>query len=350
LSTSDLIKSKKPLASKTLFLEELQSDWHQAGRKQGYKTSLSQDESAELNSLREKANRTPEEEQKLQRLLAVNGQYEGVPDAPFKKTWPELLLKRMVREAAEKGYDQIAWTDGATQAERYPNALRQKVSAISWTPRGQTQGHRLVSVTPTDGRMITFGMNEKGLMDSGPTEAIGKPVEDIFGKEMGQQILDQPSGHIAGKDFMIGDKGMRGFYDDMLPKIANKAFGKWGGKVRQEKLNAKESPELRSQLDQIEKTEDGWVADGAVFDSKEEAEGYVRSNHAEEGSSKEAGGEKTIHILPITPELRRKALAEGFSLFSSGVPIPEDSSIEPYSRDKVVPGVKLIPVDHQPEF
>ena len=44
-------------------------------------------------------------------LDLINKKYEkGVPDAPFKKTWPDLVIKRMVREAAENGYDKLSWT------------------------------------------------------------------------------------------------------------------------------------------------------------------------------------------------------------------------------------------------
>jgi len=32
-----------------------------------------------------------------------------IPDAPFKKTWPELVMKRMIAWASANGYDQIAW-------------------------------------------------------------------------------------------------------------------------------------------------------------------------------------------------------------------------------------------------
>lgn len=89
---------------KTLFLEEVQSDWHQAGRKKGY-----------LPSERELAKKDP---------AIVAGVMEGlgnskIPDAPFKKTWPELALKRMIRYAAENGYDAIAWTPGEVQAKRW---------------------------------------------------------------------------------------------------------------------------------------------------------------------------------------------------------------------------------------
>src|SRR4029077_12756673 len=43
----------------------------------------------------------------------------AVPDAPFKHTWPELVMKRMLRWAAEHNYDRLAWTTGAQQNERY---------------------------------------------------------------------------------------------------------------------------------------------------------------------------------------------------------------------------------------
>tara|TARA_R110000824_G_scaffold5989_2_gene27523 strand:+ start:6090 stop:9818 length:3729 start_codon:yes stop_codon:yes gene_type:complete len=45
------------------------------------------------------------------------------PDAPWKsmdeKGWPKLVMRRLVREAAEKGYDAITWTTGQTQKKRY---------------------------------------------------------------------------------------------------------------------------------------------------------------------------------------------------------------------------------------
>ena len=42
-----------------------------------------------------------------------------VPNAPFKTSWPELALKRMLRWGAEHGFDRIGWTTGGQQAQRY---------------------------------------------------------------------------------------------------------------------------------------------------------------------------------------------------------------------------------------
>ena len=67
---------------KMLFIEEIQSDWHNEGHK---------------------------------------GKTE-VPDAPFADTYHEYVLKRLLREAAEQGYDSIGWTPADIQMKRWnPN-------------------------------------------------------------------------------------------------------------------------------------------------------------------------------------------------------------------------------------
>jgi hypothetical protein len=128
---------------KVLFIEEVQSDWHQAGAKVGYGNKPKK--SAELERLQElwdevDTRLTEVREQLAQersgqsnyslttptanlaatlrdqlrsierRMARVN--VETVPDAPFKKTWPELAMRRMIRYAAEKGYDSVAWVRG----------------------------------------------------------------------------------------------------------------------------------------------------------------------------------------------------------------------------------------------
>ena len=74
-----------PNGERILAMEEIQSDWHQEGRKQGYG--------------------------KL------------IPDAPFKNEgWTNLALNRMIRKAAEEGYDGISWIPGKIQNGAIVNA------------------------------------------------------------------------------------------------------------------------------------------------------------------------------------------------------------------------------------
>jgi hypothetical protein len=74
---------------KLLFIEEVQSDWHQSGRRYGYDTSV----------------------------------WGKVANAPFKKEWPALAVKLMLIRASQNGYDGIAWPRGEIQEIRYSKSL-----------------------------------------------------------------------------------------------------------------------------------------------------------------------------------------------------------------------------------
>lgn len=331
-------------SQRTLLLEELQSDWHQTGRKQGYTDKVAQAERERLIAERERTAAEgkyilghPDQpmashrlEEINRRLLELPLQGGVVPDAPFKKTWPELLLKRMVREAAEKGYDNLAWTDGATQADRYD--LSKQVDSLHYDPTEQ----RLLAWK--DGRRV---IDERGVEPNKLDTYIGKEAADKLLKapiqENYQRIqklnmeghgrnLDTPGRReyieaepgrfhvLSGLDLRVGGEGMAGFYDQMLPRMANKLFGRWGGKVKQERINAGMSPrELQSMKDILE--EGGF--------EREYLEGLTPAQLAQEANdmgipSHQEAGAKTIHVLPITPELRQQATQHGFSLFAGG--------------------------------
>lgn len=55
---------------------------------------------------RRDANRTYDLRDTEHRLAAEGG---NIPNAPFKNTWPMLVMKRLIVKAASEGYDQIAW-------------------------------------------------------------------------------------------------------------------------------------------------------------------------------------------------------------------------------------------------
>ena len=78
--------------NKMLFVEEIQSDWHNEGHKVGY--------------------RNVNEDGRATAAYAV-------PDAPFRKTYQEFVIKRLIRMAAEEGYDSIGWTTAQIQSDRW---------------------------------------------------------------------------------------------------------------------------------------------------------------------------------------------------------------------------------------
>jgi hypothetical protein len=141
---------------KTLFVEEIQSDWHQQGRKKGYNEPKAlaeiqkqrqilldkKDYYAKLAEPYAEQGKDAPPEVVEGWTLAANGLQEldkkqsalgrAVPDAPFKKNWQELAMKRAMQMAAEGGYDRVAFTTGKQQSERYN--LSKQVEKINWMP------------------------------------------------------------------------------------------------------------------------------------------------------------------------------------------------------------------------
>jgi hypothetical protein len=213
---------------KTLFIEEVQSDWHQAGRKKGYQQPPNESRVTEINQrLRELAKsdmeNTPEWGVLTREKESLTSR-TGVPDAPFKTSWHELTLKRAIQEASEKGYDQIAFTTGKTQAERYD--LSKQIKTIVYGEPDEAGRRTVRAITPNGDQLLggKYTMSE---------------IEDNIGKEMAEKIqkstgeFDQRTGTYAmsGLDLQVGGEGMKGFYDQILPKTLEKMGKKFDAKV-----------------------------------------------------------------------------------------------------------------------
>lgn len=161
----------------------------------------------------------------------------AVPDAPFEKNWHELAMKRMLRYAAENGYDFIAWTKGDQQAERYDIG-----KAISGIHKGQPtekgyQRFEINSYTPSAPRFI-FTDNEGKIVDAMDNDGeeiqdyVGKNLSEVFGKDLAIKMLGaEENTRISNDEMRVGGEGMKGFYDRMLPAFMNKYGKKWGIKV-----------------------------------------------------------------------------------------------------------------------
>lgn len=221
--------------TKVLFIEEIQSDWHQAGRKRGYHgqkdttgwtaTEGKGDPASgpiwqvyDANSrwvLGVPRGNHPTAEAAIRH--AANQWADSVPDAPFKTTWPELAMKRVVRYAAENGFDKIAWTTGAVQVDRYNSALRNSVDTLYWekTDKG-------IHLSGWQGNTEVVNTHEKE-----------DALSDAIGKSMADQIIASPKqeGKFKGDSIAIADTGMAAFYDKILVNIANKLGKKFDAKV-----------------------------------------------------------------------------------------------------------------------
>jgi len=242
-----------PNGEKILFIEEIQSDWHQKGRKEGYKTptgNLSAEKmekvGGEVWEVRDQSGqfitnitsptarvdngelvefdiKSAEDailiaQEQLDDPAAYNlgAMKTRVPDAPLKKTWHETSFRRVARMAAQEGYDAIAWTPGKMQAERYD--LSKQVDELIVERAGDS--FALI------GNMPGGGSQNLGTFKSAD-------LESVVGKDLAAKIKAQPEGGDVynAADLQVGGEGMKGFYDQMLKKYAEKWGKKFASKV-----------------------------------------------------------------------------------------------------------------------
>lgn len=308
---------------KTLFVEEIQSDWHQAGRKKGYFNQKAIDQNIEeqkqlvqmktqalkdAEPYTEKGMDAPQEiiekytmaDDRLNALRKQESQLKNaIPDAPFKKNWQELTMKRAMQMAAEGGYDRVAFTTGKQQADRYN--LSKQVNSIDWKPYNERGATKLINIMPKNGNLIELPINADGkVIERIGGQFAGKSIDEIIGKEVAKKIMETPDGDLTGQGLEIGGEGMKGFYDKILPDFINKYGKKHGLKVGQTNLSKNWKGE--DLFDYLEKQ--GMTMKEYDALSKEQQNALL----------KKAGDE--VHYFDLNPEAKESFLKKGQPLFA----------------------------------
>ena len=320
---------------KTLFVEEIQSDWHQAGRKKGYLTG---DPKKELNdyesnlptrareAMKENALKdglSEKEADDLSTSIVRNTDFDGmvkylnetdkykelfnkvinkdklVPDAPFKKNWQELAMKRAMQMASEGGYERVAFTTGKQQADRY--SLSKQISSIKYTD---------------DGQLRAYGKNGEEVI----ARKLDSPdqLEDYIGKEAAKKLMEQEpqmigieggmgtmrntGRELSGVNLDVGGEGMKGFYDKILPDFINKYGKKHGLQVGQTKL----PPNLN--INSIVLNQTGL--------SRKEWDALSKAEKEQTLKEMGYGGNEGVHYFDLTPQAKESFLKKGQPLFA----------------------------------
>jgi len=274
-----------PNGEKLLHLEELQSDWHQQGREHGYRKQgqperlkgepFKMDDGtygvrwedgsvADLGWGRDRAER-----------LAEEGKLTGkIPDAPLKKNWEEMALKRLIHHAAEKGYHGIVVTPGTEQADRY--SLAKHIDAVEW----DSKSNRLYAK-----------QKNKSDFDKVADDVTQENLASHIGKEAAEKLLAQPFAgsykQLSGLDLRTGDEAMKGFYDKKVPNILNSIGKKYGVKT-----------ELH----------------GHTIDKPHPS----NPSNYQIGTKPSPMPTTQLHHFPITEEMRKDVLTNGLPLYSQG--------------------------------
>lgn len=302
---------------KVLFIEEIQSDWAQKGKKEGF-AGTPLPPATELDiALYFIPPEVPEGHDpqnypgywesfdvrsgemitrhggRMTRAAAMTEAIEfaeilvqerkgAVPTGPFvtdTKAWVGLALKRMLAYAAEHGFDRVAWTTGAQNADRYD--LRKSLDSIAWNTNDGRKYITLKGLKGISNQNVEIAVDQKtgiiGTTDIGtPGDWEGKHLADVLGKEVAQKILNDegaPEGKIeqvflgggqspvfqltrdahwigdyatqeeaekaraekaknltlTGDNLKVGGEGMKAFYDKIVPQVANDVLKKLGG-------------------------------------------------------------------------------------------------------------------------
>lgn len=308
---------------KMLLVEEVQSDWHQAGREKGYGRKPStfvlfnQKTGGEVGNFatREEAaefmKTSPRADEFAQGSFVVAEKQggKGVPDAPFKDSWYQLALKRAIQYAAENGYDRIGLTTGSQQAARFD--LSKQISELHYS------GTNLVAYDKAGNQVI---------QQTGVAEA---DLPGLIGKEAAKKLMEQPKQgtlrSLVGQELQVGGEGMKKYYDEIYPKFLDKYGKKWGARVGETSLGG-----TGAAFD--------YYKSGNMFDVIDGNNNVVgRFNSAQEAAKQvdklNAEGTETVRYLDVTPEMKA-SVSKGQPLFQAIPAIPATGLLATQDENK----------------
>ncbi len=167
---------------KTLMIEEIQSDLHQAGRKGA-----------------------------------------SVPDAPLARTWHEYGIKKMIAEAVDGEYERVAWTTADTQNKR--NGLARIADEVVYNDKSK------VIEAKRNGVSVVFKLGVES-----------EDLPSIVGKDLAQKLMDEtPTAgggrKLVGEELKVGGDGMEGFYNKILPDFTRRYIKKYGSELETKTLS-----------------------------------------------------------------------------------------------------------------
>jgi hypothetical protein len=170
---------------------------------------------------------------------------------PYKGSkWEDLTMKRMIRYAADNGYDRLGWITGKDTADRYN--LSKQVNDLYFNKNEDNTYD--VKVNTVEGEEVNVGT---GLTADKLKDFIGKDIANkIVNTELGTlpiTELESRTGDrgrpkktywntLSGEDLNIGGEWAMNLYDKSLPSKAKKITKKKGAVGRTRLSNARNNP------------------------------------------------------------------------------------------------------------
>jgi ADP-Ribosyltransferase in polyvalent proteins len=371
---------RKTPPKKILHVEEIQSDWHQTGRKKGYKPDDYIEQSnaleKEFKDLGERRTQLLKQAEDMPthgveftslmneaiditpKLMKLQEQRDdlknvinyGVPDAPFKKNWHELAMKRLLNYAADNGYDSIAISPGAEQFRRYGS------ERIDWKKGddGWTVGAKEQHGGDYGGQNIEDIARERGiLLETGgdpvkSKEDLHRIVSIVMRRDNSKEQIDKLTDRVWNRmqtepegTSLPRKEGMEGFYDKMLTDYLNNYGDKYGAKVDMNSIPVSTRDPKSTSWGGGMRGDHPFIT---VQDLNEPFDGMVElmRRHPETGEETLVGrmtrpeserhmaeelqkldtyNQIKLHNFPITPEMRESIKQKGLPLYQQvGIP------------------------------
>jgi hypothetical protein len=265
--------------NKILYVDEMQSDWHQEGRRHGYRSKESEIKMQQVLDMRDKKQMEVNELFRRQQLLKQEmvrsdkitnaaeieklnklkddfdvankelknlqeeyGKYKDmVPSGPFTDNWHKMALKRVMKYAADNGYTRVGFSKAQPQVNRWGTDV------VAWE-KAPSGGWRVTATEQRGGRAGNINLEDdaraRGILQEsrhhtvdnrdglyatvakigrGKSEAELQKLTDRIWKQM----QEKDAGIVAPRE-----AGMKKFYDEelegSLKKYANTYKGKYG--------------------------------------------------------------------------------------------------------------------------
>lgn len=164
----------------------------------------------------------------------------GIPDAPFKKDWYHVAIRRAIKDAIDNGKDRVYLPTGEALADRYNYAAA--IDQIAYKVR--SNGKYSVTLKDFDGNWHqTIGNQSFSNLDA-------DELDGIFGKAMADKIRNKNADQInksqldpndttyliENQNIDVGGKGFKKYYDEIYPNFMKKEAKEFDAKTGYTKI------------------------------------------------------------------------------------------------------------------
>jgi hypothetical protein len=341
-----------PNGERVLALEEIQSDWHQKGRGQGYQTPVDPAKVEQAKAARDKAltDFVPARDAVLNWFAELEREDLGVV---MDEMWGSALSAARREEYIETIYATADLRDMsehfiATLRQQLPDTLKRLQNGV--LTDAPFKGKPGLSKVLSDYDRAALAANEANQAYLNATYPGGIPNAPFKNNGWVNLVLKRMIRYAAENNFATlawipgsvqnggeveTDDNRADFYDKIVPAAANKLGRKYGAEVVLAKAPEMSGSTNTGRYAAVEdEAGNGWL----VVDTTRNDRVMSRHDTEEEATTAATGSNRTKgtpgvqwHSLPITPQLKAAAI-EGFPLFQTG------------GKDRIAPPTDLPPM------